>query len=157
MQKLLKLTLLAALLLGGSGPARAESWAIEAGSGFAFVYPHPQLKLWYRLTEPFELGLGWSTGINNYEVWSQNLALQAKYSLALHPQLRPFATLGAGLSLFEPGTGWQARPSLGLGLGLDWMFCQQLGLAGAVQFMLADPYSSAPFVFRPEINLRYLF
>lgn len=160
-QPLTRLVLLSALALLPAAPASAEAaetaWALEAGSGFAFVYPHPQLRLWYRPLGTFELGAGWSPGINNFEVWSQNLTFQARYSLPLHPQLWPWASLGAGLSLFEHEGRLQARPSALLGLGGEWRFLPRWGLSAGLQLLLPDPYSNSPFVFRPEVGLRYAF
>lgn len=157
---LISLLVLSALSSGPALPAAADAdetfWALEAGSGFAFVYPHPQLRLWYRPLGTLELGAGWSTGINNFEVWSQNLSLQVRYSLPLHPQLRPWASLGAGLSLFEH-EGRQTRPSAALGLGGEWNFLPRWGLSAGLQLLLPDPYSNAPFVFRPEVGLRWFF
>lgn len=146
-----------------AGSAQAESvlsesrWALEAGSGLAFVYPHPQLKLWYQPTSRFELGLNYSPGINNYEVWSQTLMFQAKYRLEVLPGLSPFAMLSAGVSAFGLPEGLQGQPFAGLGLGCDWMFSEHVGLSGAMQLLAPDPYSRAPFVFRPELNLRWEF
>lgn len=138
--------------------ARAESrWALEAGSGLAFVYPHPQLRLWYRPTTSIELGLNYSPGINNYEVWSQTLMVQGKYRLEVLPGLSPFALLSAGISAFGLPEGLQGRPFAGLGLGCDWMFSDDLGFSGGLQLLAPDPYSRAPFVFRPELNMRWEF
>lgn len=137
--------------------APAQDWALEAGSGFAFVYPHPQMRLWHRPSTVWEVGALWSPGINNFDVWSQTLALQGRLNWQALPALTPFAIGSLGVSLSQPNGAWQNRAFAGLGLGSDWFFAPTLGLTGNLQLLVPDPYSLAPFVLRPEIGLRWLF
>lgn len=145
----------------------ASAWAaetngtisLEAGSGFAFVYPHPQLKLGYRLADSLpdlELSALYAAGINNFQALSHTGGLSLKYHFLRTGYLQPFVQVGGMLSYSAEDPGRTLAGGL-LGVGLDGEIWQGWGYNLGIQLIAPDIYSRSPFVFRPELNLRYQF
>ena len=156
-------------------PAQAQSDAllplkpgpsIEIGAGAVFVSAHPQLRLGWWVPNLFqewghaEAQILYALGENNFAHQSHTLGLQVRYLAAL-PWLQdwqqfPYLRLGLQTSLTAEAEARSPFAST-LGLGFEGRIWGPLRYSSGIELIMPDIYSRAPFVFRPELNFRWIF
>ncbi len=140
-----------------------NQWAVELGSSFVFRNAYPQVKVGYLLNDVFEgleIGALYGAGIDNFQLLSHTGGIHVKQHILTSGYFQPFLQAGV-MGAFRSGDTLTPDVTTlfgaAVGAGADGQIYGPWGYHASVHLVFPDIYSRSPFVFRPELNIRYVF